>query len=139
MSRLGKMPSWQKWFVILGLLSCSLTGIAYLLGTHALLSWHGITAVMASLALGTILPLHLKAGLKANRKILSGISQLVCLSTLLITGVLLYYGPAEIRDNTILVHWLIGLLFLAIFLFHSLIIRTQSSLVNSNLNKSSTS
>ena len=128
-SRLGKMPAWQRHFVLIGMLSCSLTGTAYLLGhefhiqgaalgAHSILVWHGIAAMLATIALGSVLPFHLKAGLKSKRKLWSGLSQLAFLATLLISGALLYYGPEEIRDSVITTHWMIGLTFLAIFLMH---------------------
>lgn len=123
------MPAWQRHFVLIGMLSCSLTGTAYLLGhefhierailgAHSVLMWHGIAAMIATLALGSVLPFHLKAGLKSKRKLWSGVSQLTFLSTLLVSGVLLYYGPEEIRDTVITTHWITGLAFFAIFLLH---------------------
>ncbi len=129
MNRLGAMPPWQKSFVQVGMLTCSLTGGVYLLGhefhvnkavlgSHAVLAWHGITAMLAILALGSVLPFHLKAGLKSKRKLISGASQVGCLSVLLITAALLYYGPEDIRDLAITSHWIVGLLFLACFIFH---------------------
>ncbi|BDX21000.1 hypothetical protein TUM22923_03210 [Polynucleobacter sp. TUM22923] len=129
-NRLGKMPSWQRPFVLLGMWSASITGIMYLLGhefqiqglllgSHSILVWHGIAAMIASIALGSILPNHLKAGWKSKRKLLSGISQLAFLLTLLITGALLYYGPEEMRDLVIMTHWLVGIAFALVFLLHS--------------------
>jgi len=123
------MPAWQRNFVLLGLFSCSLTGTAYLLGhefeiqrvllgTHTVLAWHGVAAILASIALGSILPFHLKAGLKSKRKLFSGFSQLGFLTTLLISGALLYYGSEEIRESVVLTHWVAGLIFFAIFLLH---------------------
>jgi hypothetical protein len=128
-NRLGKMPTWQKYFVQIAMLSCSLTGTAYLLGhefqieraifgAHSVLAWHGIAAILATIALGSALPFHLKAGLKSKRKLWSGLSQLAFLTILLVSGALLYYGPAEIRDGVIATHWMIGIAFLAIFLLH---------------------
>lgn len=132
MSRLGKMPPWQKFFVTGGMLSCSITGIIYLLGqefdiersllgNHKILAIHGITAMIASIALGSVLPFHLKAGYQSARKWLSGFTQLGFLVVLLITGGLLYYGPAEFREPTIKLHWIAGLLFFLVFIFHCLI------------------
>jgi hypothetical protein len=129
--RLGKMPTWQRYFVLISILSCSLTGTTYLLGhefqiqrallgTHAVLAWHGVAAILASIALGSILPFHLKAGLKSKKKLLSGLSQLGFLLMLLISGALLYYGPIVFRDQVILVHWLVGLIFFVVFLVHSI-------------------
>ena len=123
------MSYWQRTFVLASMSTCALTGTAYLLGhefflkrdllgVHAVLAWHGITALLATLALGSVLPFHLKAGLKAKRQLLSGLSQLGFLFILLSSGALLYYGPETIRDSVILTHWLIGLVFFAIFMVH---------------------
>ena len=131
MSRLGKMPSWQRTFVIYGMMACSATGILYLLGhqfhiqrsalgSHSILAAHGIAAMLATVALGSILPFHLKAGFKSKRQWWSGFSQLGFLAVLLISGALLYYGPEEIRDGVIDTHWVVGLLFFAIFIVHAL-------------------
>ena len=133
-SRLGKMPSWQRNFVLLGMLSCSLSGIAYLLGHefhiqrsllggHSVLAWHGVAAMLATMALGSALPFHLKAGIKSKRKLLSGFSQLGFLLILIISGALLYYGPEETHEITETTHWIIGLAFFAIFLLHGVFSR----------------
>ena len=130
MSRLGKMPNWQRTFVICGMMACSITGLLYLLGhqfhiqrstlgSHSILAAHGIAAMLATLALGSILPFHLKAGFKSKRQWWSGFSQLGFLAALLISGALLYYGPEEIRDGVIDAHWIVGTLFFVIFLMHA--------------------
>jgi hypothetical protein len=132
MRRLGKMPGWQKSLVTIGMLSCSLTGSLYLLGhewqveravlaNHTVLTSHGLSAMLATLALGSILPFHIKAGYQSGRKRLSGFSQLGLMLILLITGGLLYYGPAETRDLVIYVHWVVGLGFFTTFLCHGVI------------------
>ncbi len=116
------------------MMSCSLTGTAYLLGhefqvqgaalgAHSVLTWHGIAAMMATMALGSVLPFHLKAGLKSKRKLWSGLSQLAFLTTLLVSSALLYYGSEEIRGTVIAAHWMIGLTFFAIFLLHGIYIK----------------
>ena len=130
MSRLGKMPNWQRKFVIVGMVTCSITGLMYLvghqfqiqrttLGTHSILAAHGVAAMLATLALGSVLPFHIKAGFKSKRQWWSGLSQLCFLATLLISGALLYYGPEEIRDITVDTHWMTGALFFVIFLLHA--------------------
>ena len=138
MSRLGKMPGWQKWFVLFGMLSCSISGTVYLLGhefqiqravigSSQVLSIHGIAAMLATLALGSALPFHIKAGIKSKRKFLSGISQLCFLCTLMMTGALLYYGPEAIREEAILIHWIVGLFFLMIFVLHVINARVRQA------------
>ena len=132
MSRLGKMPSWQRSFVIYGMMACSITGLIYLLGhqfnlqrsilgTHSILAAHGVFAMLATLAFGSVLPFHIKAGYKSRKQLWSGFSQLGFLATLIISGALLYYGPEEIRDGAINIHWIVGLLFLVIFIWHGFI------------------
>jgi len=39
--------------------------------------------------------------------------------TLLTTGALLYYGPADIRDSVVVTHWMVGLIFFATFVLHT--------------------
>jgi hypothetical protein len=132
MSRLGKMPSWQRSFVVSSMLACSISGCLYLLGhefqiqrstlgNHTVLASHGIFAMIATLALGSVLPFHLKAGFKSKKKWVSGFSQLSFLAVLLTTGALLYYGSAETRDSVVITHWVVGLLFFLIFLLHAVI------------------
>lgn len=130
MSRLGKMPNWQRAFVICSMMTCSITGLIYLLGhqfqiqrsflgAYRVLAAHGVAAMLATLALGSVLPFHLKAGYKSRKQLWSGFSQLGFLATLLISGALLYYGPEEIRDMTVDTHWITGLLCLVIFILHA--------------------
>ena len=129
MSRLGKMPGWQRSFVISSMLACSISGSLYLIGhefqiqrstfgNHNVLAAHGIFAIVATLALGSVMPFHLKAGIKSRKKWLSGFSQLSFLAILFISGALLYYGPIEIREDVITTHSIVGLIFFAIFLLH---------------------
>ncbi len=130
MSRLGKMPRWQRTFVICGMMTCSITGLMYLLGhqfqfqrstlgTHGVLAAHGVAALLAILAFGSVLPFHIKAGYRSRRQLWSGFSQLGLLAALLISGALLYYGPEEIRDGVIDAHWVVGILFFGIFILHA--------------------
>ena len=138
MRQLGKMPAWQRGFVSTGMLICSVTGSAYLLGhefqierallgNHLMLAGHGLSAMLASIALGSILPFHLKAGYQSKRKRFSGFTQLGFLLILMITGGILYYGPAELREPTLQLHWLTGLVFFAIFIFHAFTKRNLKS------------
>ena len=87
-------------------------------GNRYILATHGIFAIFATLALGSVLSFHLKAGIASKKKLLSGFSQLSFLVTLLTTGALLYYGPADIRDSVVVTHWVVGLIFLATFVLH---------------------
>lgn len=128
---LGMMPTWQRWFVITSFATCSISGLAFLvghefrlssnlLGSHSVLAMHGIASALALMALGTVMPFHLKAGLKSKKNLYSGIIQLFVLALLIMTGLLLYYGPEEIHDLSKVSHWLIGLSFIPLFFIHLL-------------------
>lgn len=133
-NRLGKMSTWQRTFVLLSMLGCSLTGIVYLLGhefniykallgKHSILAWHGICALLATMALGFVLTAHIKAGFHSRRKRVSGFSQLILLLILSCSGLLLYYGPESLRDSTIFIHWVTGNIFFCVFLVHAATIK----------------
>jgi hypothetical protein len=128
---LGKMPNWQRWFSISVLTICSISGIAFLLGhefkisrnilgDHNILVIHGVSAAIALIAFGTVLPFHIKAGLKAKKNLISGLSQLALLLILIITAMLLYYGPEELHEGSELTHWILGLVFFGFFIFHAI-------------------
>ncbi len=141
MSCLGRMFSWQRAFVLCGMMTCSITGLMYLLGhqfqiqratlgTHSILAAHGIAAMLATLALGSVMPFHIKAGYKSRKQLWSGFGQLGFLFALLFTGGMLYYGPEEIRDMVIDTHWIMGLMFAVIFLLHLTAIKKPKTIVN---------
>ena len=128
---LGKMPNWQRWFTIAALCVCSLSGITFLLGhefqisraifgNRTILIMHGVSAAVTLIAFGTVLPFHIKAGLKAKKNLLSGILQLALLVILTITAMLLYYGPEELHEGSEITHWILGLLFFVFFIFHAI-------------------
>lgn len=138
MSRLGKMPNWQRTFVICSMMTCSITGLTYLLGhqfqiqrstlgVHSILAAHGVTATLATLAIGSVLPFHIKAGLQSKRQWWSGFSQLGILAVLAISGALLYYGPVGIRDAVIDTHWVAGLFFCPLFIWHGMMRRHKKA------------
>jgi cation transport ATPase len=129
---LGKLPHWQRWFTLVTLIVCAFSGIAYLLGhefyiSRALLGdrlvliTHGVASAIALIAFGTILPFHIKAGWKSRMNRISGISQLLFIGILIITAMLLYYGPEEIHDGSEVTHWVVGLIFFGVFLIHSVL------------------
>lgn len=143
--RLGKMPRWQRWFTVLAFIICSVSGIAFLLGheyhmhrsvlgVHSVLVLHGVASALALIAFGTVMPFHIKAGLQAKQNVVSGIFQLALLLGLVVSALLLYYGPGEWREGSKLTHWVMGLIFFCIFVSH--IVRrvfksAQSGLTNS--------
>ena len=124
------MPRWQRLLTWFSLALCALSGSAYLighecnvliqqLGNHSILVVHGVSAALVIFILGAVATVHIKAGLVARKSLISGFTQLVALVLLVATGLLLYYGSEEIREPTILSHWIFGLIFAPIFVFHA--------------------
>ena len=128
---LGKMPTWQRLFTISVFCICSISGISFLLGhefqisratlgNRNILIIHGVSAAITLIAFGTILPFHIKAGLKAKKNLISGAFQIILLFVLVITAMLLYYGPEELHEGSELTHWILGLTFFGIFIYHAI-------------------
>lgn len=127
--RVGKMPVWQRTITWSALLFCGLSGLAYLfgheflllrdlLGSHAVLVAHGISAALCIFAIGAVSAGHIRLGLNVRKNVNSGLAQTTVLLTLIVTGLGLYYGREEIRDGLILTHWIIGIALLPLFFLH---------------------
>lgn len=132
------MPHWQYYLCCISILGCSISGMVFLIGhefdiqkeligKHTILMGHGVLAMFVSISFGAILPVHIKAGWHAKKNRISGIFQLLLLSILCITALLLYYGTESIREINILIHWIIGLIFFLIFLTHMFLKKWKSS------------
>lgn len=120
------LPRWQRWLVwgSMGLLT--LSGLAWLglqwagspggdelpSGTSGQL-WcirvHAAAALLALLALGSLLPLHIRTAWRARRNRASGVLNLVTLALLVITGYALWYASeGAFRQGSAWLHWSLG-------------------------------
>ena len=143
MSRLGKMPHWQKSFIVFSFSLCALSGLTYFFipelktyvpisASRLILAAHGISASFMLIALGLVLPAHLKAGWIAKNNRFSGVGQFLCLLVLTASGLLLYYGSESLRDLTLLAHYIVGFLLVGLFLGH-LFLRRKTEQTNQNM------
>ena len=142
--RPGRMPAWQRWSVLLGMSLCAISGVLFwvghelhiahgTLGSRWVLTLHGVSASLAVFLFGTVMLGYVRVGVNFRRQMFTGISNLIALSILVISSWLLYYGDEEWRDNTVLIHWSVGLLFAVIFLAHLLpLVRGAFSQFTSN-------
>jgi hypothetical protein len=80
---------------------------------------HGVSAAGIIFLLGSIATVHIKAGLVAKKSLFSGFTQLFVLTLLISTGLLLYYGSEETRDFSVWSHWVLGLIFMPVFVWHA--------------------
>lgn len=143
MSRLGKIPPWQKSFIVFSFSFSALSGLTYffypelktyvpIFASRFILAAHGISASFMLIALGLVLPAHLKAGWIAKNNRFSGVSQFLCLLGLTASGLLLYYGSESLRDVTLLTHYVVGFLLIGLFLGH-LFLRRKTEKNNQNM------
>lgn len=118
-SRVGVMPRWQRhlshW--IFGL--CALSGLGFFLKhelgyalaeipARSLLVWHGVSAAFALLAVGAVIPGHIRSAWNARRNRGSGILMIAVMAMLMLSGLLLYYGDEAWHETALWLHWIVG-------------------------------
>lgn len=90
---------------------------------EALEAWwlrlHGLMAFAALLAVGSLLPLHLRGALTLRRNLASGLTTLAMLGWLALTGYALYYfADPDARPWLPCLHWSVGLVIPALLAAH---------------------
>ncbi len=135
--RAGFLPGWQRNPTHLILAICAFSGLLFFLKhefqidvlfaeAHSLLVTHGVSSAFALLVFGAVLPGHLRAAWIARRNRASGVLMIAVMSALMLSGLLLYYGSEEIRDNVVLTHLVVGFAAFAVFLLHLLLGRRHT-------------
>lgn len=89
-----------------------------------LLMLHGISAYAVLIAIGSLLPLHVRSGWHRRRKRWTGGSTLAMLVLLAVTGLVLYYGGEATREPARWIHVTIGIACIALFPTHALFAAT---------------
>jgi hypothetical protein len=89
-----------------------------------LLMLHGISAYAVLIAIGSLLPLHVRSGWHRRRKRWTGGSTLAVLVLLAMTGLVLYYGGEATREPARWIHIAIGIACIALFPVHALLAAT---------------
>ncbi len=128
-SRVGHLPRWQRLTTHLVFTICALSGLAFLLkrefgfmlwdiAARQFLVWHGISAAFALLAFGAVLPGHIRGAWNLKRNRSSGMAMLIVMATLMLSGLLLYYGDEEWHSGVLWAHWIIGGIAFAAFPLH---------------------
>ncbi|MEO0318234.1 MAG: hypothetical protein RL404_1911 [Pseudomonadota bacterium] len=127
--RAGRLPVWQRIPTHIVFALCALSGLLFFLRhelrleipgleTHSYLVMHGVSSAFTLLAIGAILPGHLRVAWIARRNRVSGIAMLLVMCLLMLSGLMLYYGSEEMRDATVLTHWIVGGIVIAAFPLH---------------------
>ena len=136
--RAGRLPGWQRLPTYIVFAICALSGLLFFLRhdlyldipgveTHSYLVAHGTSAAFALLAIGAVLPGHLRVAWIARRNRLSGMAMLLVMGLLMLSGLMLYYGSEEMRDAAVLTHWIVGGVAIAAFPLHLMVGRRKSA------------
>jgi len=99
---------------------------------HPLEAWwlrlHGAAAMAFLIALGTLLPIHVRRAWQLGRNNLTGVAVLSVVAALVITGYGLYYAGGEnLRVWISVVHWVIGLTGIPVLILHASVGKRKAS------------
>ncbi len=102
---IGVAASGLLWFVLRDFLEEEPSGLQ-----RASLIVHGVSAFATLMAVGSVLPLHVRASWAARRNIGTGLSLLFVMALLIVTALFLYYGGEDARNLARWTHIALGLL-----------------------------
>lgn len=123
----GRLMPWQRWLVYGACALMLLSGLLWLLFHFALrvptefgaqphpleyqwLRLHGASAMLGLVALGSLLPTHIKRAWEARKNRRAGTAMLALISVIVASGYLLYYFAGEnSRPWISALHWGCGL------------------------------
>ncbi len=128
-SRVGHLPRWQRVSTHFVFAVCALSGLAFFMkrelgfalwevAARSFLVTHGISAALALLAIGAVLPGHIRSAWNVRRNRGSGVAMIVVMTALMLSGLLLYYGAEEWHDGALWAHWIVGGAAFAAFPLH---------------------
>ncbi|MDE2603990.1 MAG: hypothetical protein KGL62_16715 [Bradyrhizobium sp.] len=87
--------------------------------SHLLLVLHGASAYALLVAVGSLLPLHVRAGWLRRRNLATGLMVIAVMAVLGITALMLYYGSEEWQMAAKWLHLIIGLAGFVLFPAHT--------------------
>lgn len=114
-----RLGLWQKTAVFATVAAVSLSGLLWFIlhdvvtddfndMAHVLLTMHGISSYALLVAIGSLLPLHVRAGWRSRRNIVTGILVTTTMAVLCVTALMLYYGGEETQGVAKWVHLAFG-------------------------------
>ena len=131
-----RLGFWQRTAVLAAVAMVSLTGISWFVlhdviagdwidTTQLLLTLHGVSAYALLVAIGSLLPLHVRAGWLRRRNILTGVTVTAIMAILSVTALMLYYGGEQTQSAAKWVHLAFGFGCVILFPAHAFL-RTKS-------------
>jgi hypothetical protein len=103
------------WFVVHDIIADEPGDLARLL-----LTLHGVSAYALLLAIGSLLPIHVRSGWLRRRNLVTGLAVIALAVVLGVTALILYYGDEELQRPAKWLHLAFGLTCFVLFPAHAL-------------------
>jgi hypothetical protein len=105
------------WFVLHDVMSAESDEMADI--AHLLLVLHGVSSYALLLAVGSLLPVHVRTGWQRRRNLTTGLTVSGAIAILGATALVLYYGGEEMHAPAKWLHLIFGFACLALFPAHA--------------------
>jgi hypothetical protein len=105
------------WFVLHDVVAAASDEMADI--THLLLMVHGASSYALLVAIGSLLPVHVRSGWQRRRNLMTGLTVTIAMAVLGVTALLLYYGGEEMHAPAKWLHLFVGFACLAVFPVHA--------------------
>lgn len=114
-----RLGPWQKTAVLSTAMAVGLSGLFWFIvhdiggeawsdGAHVLLILHGVSSYALLVAIGSLLPLHVRSGWLRRRNMVTGLAVTASMAVLSVTALMLYYGGEEMQAVAKWVHLAFG-------------------------------
>jgi hypothetical protein len=123
---------WQKTAVYCTAVTVGLSGLLWFVVhdviaeepgdlAHLLLTLHGASAYAFLVAIGSLLPIHVRSGWLRRRNLVTGLAVIALAAALGGTALILYYGDEELQKPAKWLHLAFGLTCFVLFPAHTLV------------------
>ena len=127
-----RLGFWQKTAVFASVAGVGLSGLLWFIlhdiaagdfgdAAYLLLTLHGASSYALLVAVGSLLPLHVRTGWRRGRNMVTGIMVTVIMAVLSISALMLYYGGEETQGFAKWIHLVFGFGCFALFPAHALV------------------
>ena len=105
------------WFVLHDVMFAESDGMADI--AHMLLVLHGVSSYALLVAVGSLLPVHVRSGWQRRRNLTTGLTVTGAIAILGATALVLYYGGEEMHAPAKWLHLIFGFACFAVFPAHA--------------------
>ncbi|OAF17723.1 hypothetical protein [Bradyrhizobium neotropicale] len=125
-----RLGPWQKTAVLFTVTMVGLSGLLWFIfhdlladdwsePARILLMLHGVTSYALLVIVGSLLPLHVRAGWLRRQNIITGVAVTATMAILSVTALVLYYGGEETQAVAKWVHLAVGVGCIILFPAHA--------------------